>query len=64
MTRGDLINERARAGMAVAKLRASGAPKKEVDEALAYYGQCLWEEEHWQATIAAHARLGDGAMRF
>lgn len=59
MTRGDLINERARAGMAVVKLRERRAPKKEIDDALAYYGQCLWEEEHWEATLAARARLCD-----
>lgn len=59
MTRGDLINRRARAGMDLVRLREMRAPKEKIDEALAYYGQCLWEEEHWQAALAAAAQRDD-----
>jgi hypothetical protein len=68
MTRGDLINERARAGAVVYEAREKLArisvkntidraiAKTQLDDALAYYAQCLWEEKHWQATIAAAGR--------
>jgi hypothetical protein len=60
VTRGELINRRARAGAEMVRAREAltkipltktkerKAAKKIVDDALAFYGQCLWEEEHWQ----------------
>jgi hypothetical protein len=60
MTRGELINRRATAGSnlvhareALARIPQSKAKErkkaqKTVDDALAFYGQCLWDEEHWQ----------------
>jgi hypothetical protein len=60
MTRGQLINRRATAGSDLvrarealaripqSKIKERAAQKKIVDDALAFYGQCLWEEEHWQ----------------
>jgi hypothetical protein len=56
-TRGEIINRRARAGAEVVRARAAleALPRlnvlartrahQQLNDALAYYGQCLWDEE-------------------
>jgi hypothetical protein len=64
MTRGELINRRATAGsdmvrarealarIPVSKVEDRKKAQKTYSDALAFYGQCLWDEEHWQLKIA------------
>jgi hypothetical protein len=60
MTRSELINRRATAGSEMVKAREALArtplskvedrkkAQRQLNDALAFYGQCLWDEEHWQ----------------